>query len=128
MQTLTYAEVMTLASFFELMQDSKQDLPVFVWSLFEKNYEELKTFALTYEEKLYAKFMELFPDGVESVPQEEKMDKDKDYQSFRSNLLKETILANLTTISREQFETEVPSMQGVRGIYLFMKYIANEKA
>jgi hypothetical protein len=125
MQKLTYAEVMTLASFFELMQGSDQDLPTYIWTLFKKNYEELKTFALTYEEKLYAKFMELFPDGVESVAQEEKMDKDKDYQSFRSMLLKETILANLTTISRDQFEIEVPSMKGVRGIYLFMKHIAN---
>ena len=118
---MNYAELITLTSFFESMSDSGQSIPTFIWDLFGKNYLILREHALAYNDRLYEKHKELFPneDGVPNA--------DKKYLEFKRSMNSEEISIELVTISKSEFLANVPSLQGVNGVYLFMKYITHEQ-
>lgn len=127
MQKLNNAEVLTLASFFESISGSNQDLPTAVWANFEANYNILKEYVVEFESAMYNKYMELFPSDIE-VDGPERLKKDNAYAQYKRHLHKQEVEVELVTMSKKQFIEDVPSMKGVRGIYLFLKYIANEQA
>jgi hypothetical protein len=119
---INYAELITLATFFESMSDSNQDIPTFIWDLFGKNHSILKEYVQSYNDRLYDKFNEIFVEGQEETPE-----MNKSYLDFKRKLNSEEFNIELVTISKHEFLANVPSLQGVRGIYLFLKHVTYEQ-